>query len=124
MDIQIIHDISEFYSEIYKIGSQLSKHNKLGLHAKIESLCLVILELSIKSALSARDKKIDMIREIRIKTEVIKRLVRVSNSLKIIDDKKYIFLQGKLQEISKQATSWQEYLTQNPVNPPTGRNRV
>lgn len=115
VQIPIVHKITKLYVEIYNIGNQIPKRDKLGLHAKIENLCIEILGLSIKAALTEKESKIPIINEIRIRTEIIKHLVRASNHLKIIDDKEYIRIEESLQEISKMAAGWLNFLKQNPA---------
>ncbi len=47
----------------------------------------------------------------RIKIETLKRLIRISWELKIIEDKKYINLESDLIEISKNINNWINSLT-------------
>lgn len=110
----IIH-VQKLYQELYVITGRISKRDKLGLHAEIEDVCLKTLSLCISASLATKHEKTSSIREIRIFVETMKYLVRISHELSIIDQKKYISLEIKLQEISKMATGWERYITNNPV---------
>lgn len=93
----------------------MAKRDRFGIHNKIEKLCLDILNLGIEAALTVKDKKKPLLQQLRIKTETIKHLIRISHDLNIINYNKYITLQEKLQEISKMANGWLKYLTKEEV---------
>ncbi len=64
----------------------------------------------IAAALEPKYNKIPSLNSTRIKIEVLKRLIRISHELNIIDKKKYIVLESDLQEISKMTNGWIKYL--------------
>lgn len=97
------------------MSGQISKRDKLGLHAEIEKLCISILSLCIRASFAPKNDKTDTIRQIRIDLESVKYLIRTSHELSIINQEKYISLESKLQEISKMATGWERYSTNNPA---------
>ncbi|MEK7461636.1 MAG: four helix bundle protein [Patescibacteria group bacterium] len=102
------------YKEIYQIGNRLPKRDKLGLHGVIEKICIKLLVLSIKASLRRVSiEKQESVIKLRIKTETLKYLIRVESELKIIQEKPYLLLEEKLQEISKEVTGWEKYLNKN-----------
>lgn len=109
----IIFHIQSLYKEIYQIGNKIPKRDKLGLHGIVEKICIEMLALSIKASLETRTDKREPIRELRIDAEILKYLIRVESELKIIQEKQYLLLEEKLQEISKEATGWEKYATKN-----------
>lgn len=78
---------------------------------KIENFCLDMLELSITAALETKSDKPRSLNILRIKPEILKRLIRNSYELKIIERKTHINLEKELQEISKMINGWLRYLT-------------
>ncbi len=84
--------------------------NRFGIWQKIEKSALDCLGLSLESSLSSRKNKLVIIRELRIHIEIVKHLCRVPGDLKIIEQRKYIAIQEKLQEISKMTSGWEKYL--------------
>jgi len=68
------------------------------------------MTLSIEAALIERPDKIATVKRLRICIDVTKRLIRLCQELKIIEDKKYFSLQEKLIEASKMAHGWLAYL--------------
>ena len=87
----------------------MPKRDKLGLHAVVEKTCVQILGLSIRASLETGIEKRETIKELRISIETLKHLARAESELKIIKENQYLFLQEKLQEISKEAVGWEKY---------------
>ncbi len=67
--------------------------------------------MALQAALLGREEKKKILVVLKIKTELLKQLVRMSRELNIIGDEKYIHLESHLQEISKMTTGWIKYLT-------------
>jgi len=105
-----LHKICEFYKKIYLLSQKIDKKNKFGIFAKIENLCLDIIILIIESALQIKNNKLQSLYSIRIKIETLKRLIRICNELKIIENKKYLEIEFDLQEISRMVNGWIKYL--------------
>ena len=109
----IIFHIQSLYKELHDIGNKIPKRDKLGLHLEVEKICLKMLSLSIKASLENRGEKENTIRELRIGTETLKHLIRAESELKIIQEKVYLFIEEKLQEISKEAVGWEKYVSKS-----------
>lgn len=84
--------------------------DRFGIYSKTENLIIDCLELAITAALTERDKKVVLVKKLKIGIETGKRLTRIMWELKIITDKKYLVLEQKLQIISKMASGWLKYL--------------
>jgi hypothetical protein len=111
ISVPLIHKINDFYKAFYNLKKGLNKADRYGICLKTEDAVLLIFELSIEAALSPRNGKHQVLQKLRIKIEIIKRLVRLMVDIRIIENKKYLNLQESLQEISKMATGWQKSLT-------------
>ncbi|MDO8569651.1 MAG: four helix bundle protein [bacterium] len=79
----------------------------------MEKICIEILALSIRASLKIKTEKLESIIELRINTETLKYLIRVESELKIIQEKQYLSLEEKLQEISKESAGWEKYLSKS-----------
>ena len=102
----IIHKIRVLYQDVYCISGKFSKRDKLGIHSIIESLCIEILSLAIESAFSPTNLKLDILQKLRVKTNVLKNIVRTEYEIKIIDMKTYLRISEQLVEISKMTNGW------------------
>jgi adenine-specific DNA methylase len=111
----LIHALRNVYKEVYLASNKVSKRDKLGIYAKIENATLDAFSLCIEAAYKTKPEKRLMLEKVRIQIETIKQLVRLANEMKIMEEKKYLFLAELLQEVSKMTNGWIRYLdTQNP----------
>ncbi|MEK7651621.1 MAG: four helix bundle protein [Patescibacteria group bacterium] len=106
----VVHKVTEFYKLIYLLRSKIPKKDRFGIYLKIENNCLELIDLLITASLESKTNKLPTLNTARTKTEVLKRLIRLSSELKIIDNKKYIGLEAELQEISKMINGWIKYV--------------
>ena len=89
----------------------MSKRDKLGIYLKIENICLETVQLIIIASLESKTTKVPTLNTARIKIELLKRLIRISNELDIVSNDKYLETESDLQEISKMTNGWIKYLT-------------
>ena len=95
------------------IGNRLSKRDKLGLHRDIEKICIESLSSSIEASLENKESKNQTLRNLRIRVEILKHLIRAELELNLIKEREYLFLEEKLQEISKEAVGWEKYINKS-----------
>ena len=111
----IVHAIRILHKDLYCISGKLSKRDKLGIHAVVETQCVEILALAVSAAFKPRQQKLLPLESLRIKVEILKHLIRTEHELEIIDTKTYLRLSEQLIEISKMANGWINY-TQKGVS--------
>lgn len=80
------------------------------MRATTSQQTLVCLRLAIKAALSKSPEKVALIGELRVEIEIIKQFIRQENQIAIISEKDYLDFQRRLQEISKMAFGWLDFL--------------
>jgi hypothetical protein len=112
-DVAILHTVKQLYSLIYQTGNKLNKRDKLGIHAHIENIALLVMTDIIHASLIIRTAKQIPLENSRTQLEVLKHLVRTEYELKIIDQKTYISIETLIIENSKQVNGWLKYITQN-----------
>lgn len=105
----IIHKIRILHKDIYTTGHNLSKRNKLGIHATVENLCVEILSLAVKAAFQSKQTKLGTLELLRVKIEVLKNLIRTEQELGVIKEKTYLHFAEQLIEISKMTSGWISY---------------
>ncbi len=87
----------------------IPKRDRFGIFHHIEERSLAITEQIIEASLKTKIEKRAPLDHARINIEVLKRLIRITNELKIIDDKTYIKLEKTVQEISRMVNGWRKY---------------
>ena len=88
----------------------MPKRDKHGIQQKIEHLCIDCLNSAITAVFLSKTEKNSVLQELRIRVEILKQLVRLSNELEIITRKKYFLLEQQLIEISKMCNGWIKYI--------------
>jgi len=104
--LPILHRIFEFYKLAYQYTQLFPKKDKYTLGQEINSLILEILELVFLTANSRVEEKYNILQKASGKIDLLKILVRLAKEVKALDNKKYIQLQQKLQEIGKMIGGW------------------
>jgi hypothetical protein len=108
--IRILH------RDLYCIGLNLPKREKLGIHKNIEDFSLEMLSLAIEAAFQFKTEKTATLKRLRIITGVLQNIIRTENELKIIDDKTYLKISEQIIGISKQNNNWlSSLITQKEV---------
>ena len=112
VETPIVHNLSQLYQKLYLFGKKLPKRDRFGLYIKIEEVCAEAFELAITASFEEKSEKTKTIKSLRIKLEVLKRIIRNSFELKIINEEKYIEFFEDLEEVSKMTNGWLKYLKQ------------
>ncbi len=100
----------EFYKIIYRIRDKIPKQARFGIWNRIETLCLEVLEKVIEAAFAPKSEKAEPLKLARVKIEILKRVIRLTRELDIIEDSHYLNLEMRLQEISKMLAGWLKFV--------------
>ena len=106
----LVHKVCELYKLFHECLKLFPKHEKYTLGQKINNLILKILESLLKTAYLPKQEKLTPLKESSAEINLLKILVRLANEIKALDNKKYILLQEKLQEIGKMVGGWIKYI--------------
>ncbi len=107
-DLPLYKASYDLFLEIFRFVKEFNREYKytIGESLKKEALKLIIL---IYKANSREDKR-DVLREGRERVEIIRLLVRLTKDLKQISIKKFVFLNKKIEVVSRQLAGWQRFL--------------
>lgn len=108
--LPILDEITVVVKELHVGRKQVDKINRFGLYLKTEDLIIECFTLAITAALTAKEHKQPLIKNLKVRLEVAKRLIRLMWELKIITDKKYLLLINNCQTASKMTSGWLKYL--------------
>jgi four helix bundle protein len=109
-DAPIIQKISDFYQDLYLVVEKMPKKDKYALGLRIQNLTLDLLELTIEAENISKKEKILPLNKANIKIDLLKILIRLTYEIRAIDQKKYLRLEEKLQEIGKMLGGWIRYI--------------
>ena len=91
------------------LGNQLPKRDRYWIYTRIESSALTLLELTIEATFEEPTFKAKLLKQVRIRIEILKRLIRIMLERKIITESWYITRELELQAMSKMAYRWLEW---------------
>jgi len=102
--------INQKLVSIYKLWHEFlphfSKDTRYTLGKKIDSLFLETIEYIIKAGYSDKLEKLIALKRASVKLDFIKFFLQVAWEVKSLDDKKYIKLSEKINEIGKMLGGW------------------
>ena len=82
------------------------KDSKYTLGAKVDSLFLEVIEEIIKASSSDKTEKLIFLKTASAKLDLLKFFLQIVWEIKSLDNKKYILLSEKLNEIGKMLGGW------------------
>lgn len=114
-ETSIVHKIYKFYLAFSSAAETFPKKDRYTIAEKATNLALEILELALLAHSKEKRSKILILAKMDVKLKVLKYLVRGSLDVKAINEKKYLFLEGLLQEIGRMLGGWIKSIQQPPA---------
>lgn len=105
-EIPLFQKIYDFYKLFYQYVDHFPRKSRPALVVKIEKTLLDLLELISQAEFASQSEKTNCLKLASVKLDFLKILFRLTYELKIINQKKYILLEEKLQEIGKMIGGW------------------
>ncbi|MEK7118666.1 MAG: four helix bundle protein [Patescibacteria group bacterium] len=114
-DAPIVQKMNDLYREFYGHVKTFPKKDQYMLGKRCEDSLLAFMEFVLIAASLPKDRKQKALEAANGKFDVFKVLLRVARDLKILDNKKYISLEGKAQEIGRMLGGWmRSVMTKTP----------
>ena len=108
--IPLIKNTCDLYKKFYDYWALFPKKDRHALGAKCEQYISTILELLLAASYARRDDKLGLLKRASTKLDTLKLFLRLLKELSVIDAKKYLALQGQIQEIGRMLGGWQKSL--------------
>ena len=105
-EVNVFQKIYDFYQLFYLQLDHFPKKSRFVLGQEIETTILDLLESVAKAEYSSQKKTIELLNQGSANLDFLKILIRLCYELKIINQKKYIELEERLQEIGKMLGGW------------------
>ena len=106
----IIGRLVSVYKLWYGFQNNFPKKSRYTLGEKIDRLFLEILELLLIGGYLSREKKLLYLQKAGAKLDILKFFLQISWEIKSLDNKKYIVLSEKLNEVGKMLGGWLKQL--------------
>ncbi len=102
----------ELYKIYYTFSTLFPKKDKYTIGQTTEKYIIQTIELLLEASYATKETKRRIILSANNKFEALKIFIRLLKELNVIDDKKYILLQTRIQEIGKMFGGWLKSLPQ------------
>ena len=104
----------DLYKEFYECLKTFPKKDQYLLGKRCEDALLSFLEYILIASNFEKERKLRVLESANGKFDVLKVLLRVARELKILDSRKYLSLEMKIQEIGRMLGGWIRSLTKTP----------
>ncbi len=105
-EVPILKQTVDLYKEFYQYLKTFPKKDQYMLGKHCEEYILIFLESLLLALALPKNKRLKILEGTNAKFDVLKVLFRLARELKMIDNKKYLSLESKVQEIGKMLGGW------------------
>jgi len=106
LDIPIFKKAYELTKKLYELRGTVPKHDRYALWQRCENLVLEILEGILLASQLRKPQKLQPLEQVSVKLNVLRVFIRLAKDLKIMDLKKYGFLEEMIDEIGRMLGGW------------------
>lgn len=115
LDIPIFAKLYEFYNFLTRAISSFPKTKRYTLGQELDRQVLLSIELLI--SIPSQDNKINALKILSIKIDLLKVLLRLSKDNQCLKEKDYLLLQASLQEVGRMLGGWiRKTLSEEPTS--------
>lgn len=115
--LSVIQKLTTAYKLWHEFLPNFPKTSRYTLGEKIDSLLLEVTELAFLASYFYKAQKLPYVQKAVMKLDLLKFFLKISWEIKALDNKKFILLSEKLNEIGKMLGGWLRQLTkENSAN--------
>jgi four helix bundle protein len=102
----ILQKSTDLYKELYEYLKTFPKKDQYLLGKRCEEAMLDFIENILFAASASREMKLRALQGANAKFDLLKVLLRLAREFKMIDNKKYLSLETRIQEIGRMLGGW------------------
>lgn len=106
LDIPIFKKTYDVYRLFYGYRADVSKQDRYTVWQRCENSILDVLEAILLASQSNRATKLPILESASVKLNLLRVLVRLTKDVKAIDNKKYLELETRVDEIGRMLGGW------------------
>ncbi len=107
-DLPLYKASYDLFLEIFRFTKEFNKEYKYTIGETLKKEAIELIMLIYRTNIK-EDKK-ETLKNTREKVEVIRLIIRLTKDLHQISIKKFVFINKKIENVSRQLTGWQRYL--------------
>jgi len=105
-DIPIFKKTYDLYKTFYSYRETVSRQDRYTLWQRCENLILDILKNILEASHLLKAEKLPVLEQTSLKLNLLRVFLRLCKEVKAIDNKKYVLLQEKIDEIGRMLGGW------------------
>jgi hypothetical protein len=105
-DTPIFKKSYDLYKVFYGYRADVPKQDRYTIWQKCETLMVELLECILLGGQTAKAEKLPVLEDASMKLNLLRVFVRLMCDVKAIDNKKYIALESKIDEIGRMLGGW------------------
>lgn len=105
-EVPLFQKIYDFYKAYFRIADHFPKKSRDVLGRKIEENIIELLQLVTNASYLGQGQKVECLKRASSRVDFLKILFRLCYEVRIIDQKKYIFMEEKLDEMGRMLGGW------------------
>lgn len=105
-DIPIFRKTYDLYKIFYGFRDGVPKQDRHTIYQRCENLILEILESILTASQAYREEKLPILERASVKLNFLRVFLRLMKEVKAIDGKKYVALEGFVDEIGRMLGGW------------------
>lgn len=106
LDIPIFKKVYDLYKEFYFCLKNFPKYEKYNLGQKCDFTLTEFLELLLLASEQYKQEKALTLQQASVKLNLLRVYLRLCHEIKVLDKKKYLFLQAYIDEIGRMLGGW------------------
>lgn len=111
--LSIIQKLVGTYKLWHEFVPDFPKNSRYTLGQKIDFLFLEVIENTMKAGYSSKIEKEIFLKRASVKLDLLKFFLQIAWQIKSLENKKYIRISEKLDEIGRMLGGWIKYLNEN-----------
>lgn len=105
-DIPIFKKAYDLYKTCYSYRADVPRQDKYAIWQRSEDTMIDIIEDILLASQTKQAEKVPVLERVSVKLNLLRVFVRLMKETKIIDGKKYVALQGTIDEIGRMLGGW------------------
>lgn len=106
LELPIFKKAYDLFKYFYNLRQSISKQDRYTIWQKGENLILEILEGIILASQTSGERKLEILKQVSLKVNVLRVMIRLAKDVKAIEVGKYIFLEELIDEIGRMLGGW------------------
>ena len=105
-DIPILKKTYELYKLFHEYRKVVSKANRFTIYERSENLIIDLIEYFLEAGYTKTGNKVVLLEKASVKLNTLRLFIRLMKETFVIDTKKYVFLEGMIDEIGRMLGGW------------------